>query len=69
MLNVKRNKIEMRCAQMKYIGNNSFKIRQLLRILLIGIGISFIYIGANRGEVSAVFDKAIRLCLECVGIG
>ncbi|MGP1570269.1 MAG: CD1871A family CXXC motif-containing protein [Eubacteriales bacterium] len=54
---------------MKYIGNNSFKIRQLLRILLIGIGISFIYIGANRGEVSAVFDKAIRLCLECVGIG
>lgn len=54
---------------MNYISKNSFKIKQLLRIMLIGVGITFIYVGANRGEIAAVFEKAIKLCLECVGIG
>ena len=33
------------------------------------LAILFICIGAYRGEVDTVFTKAIRLCLECVGIG
>lgn len=43
-----------------------FKYKQIL-ILMLAIG--FICFGAYRGEVDTVFTKAIRLCLECVGIG
>lgn len=37
--------------------------------LLIMIGIVFILIGIYRNEVNTVYAKAIKLCLECVGIG
>lgn len=33
------------------------------------LAIGFICYGAYRGEVNSVFTKAIRLCMECVGIG
>ena len=32
-------------------------------------GVAFILIGVFRGEPFAVFQKAIRICLECIGIG
>ncbi|MGL4736913.1 MAG: CD1871A family CXXC motif-containing protein [Cellulosilyticaceae bacterium] len=32
-------------------------------------GITCVVRGILRGEVQVVFEKAIRLCLECVGIG
>lgn len=37
--------------------------------LLIAAGIAMVCFGALRGEAGAVLSKAIRLCLECVGIG
>lgn len=37
-------------------------------VLLIA-GVVMICYGAMRGEVESVLSKAIRLCLECVGIG
>ncbi|WP_312908212.1 CD1871A family CXXC motif-containing protein [Tissierella praeacuta] len=37
--------------------------------MLIVTAIAFVGLGVYRGEVETVFAKAIRLCLECVGIG
>ncbi len=34
----------------------------VLGLLMIGFGIS-------RGEMSVVLEKAINICLECIGIG
>ncbi|WP_455789184.1 CD1871A family CXXC motif-containing protein [Clostridium butyricum] len=33
------------------------------------IGIVFVAYGVYRGEVDTVFTKAIRVCMECIGIG
>lgn len=38
-------------------------------ILLLVLSVLFIGYGAYRGEVDTVYTKAIKLCLECVGIG
>ena len=33
------------------------------------LSIAFIILGAYRSEVDTVLSKAVRICLECVGIG
>ncbi len=45
------------------------KFRFVLPILLIVFAIGFIAYGIHDGEITAVFNKAINLCRECVGIG
>lgn len=40
-----------------------------LQIILLVIGIIMLCFGIWRGEAETVFSKAIKLCLECVGIG
>lgn len=37
--------------------------------IFFAIGILFIIIGVVNGEGAVVFQKAIRICLECIGIG
>lgn len=45
------------------------KLKLLVQGILIFTAITFVCSGIFRGEVDTVFVKAIRLCLECVGIG
>ena len=45
------------------------KCRKISQIVLLVTGITRIGYGAVRGEAAVVLGKAIKLCLECVGIG
>ena len=43
--------------------------KALFQIALLVCGVAMLCYGAWRGEAGSVLSKAIRLCLECVGIG
>ncbi len=43
--------------------------RDMAALLLIFFGAMIIIIGVDSGEVQILWQKAIRICLECIGIG
>ena len=43
--------------------------RALLGLSLAAVGVAMMAVGAADGEYREVFEKAIRICLECIGIG
>ncbi len=45
------------------------KQKIVIQALLLLIGGAFIVYGIARGEAETVFAKAVKICLECVGIG
>ena len=45
------------------------KKRLIIVILLLLVSAGLVTAGVMRGEVFAVFTKAIRICLECIGLG
>lgn len=45
------------------------KKRSLISIILLSAGILLMLAGIFRGEAAAVFQKATKICLECIGIG
>ena len=42
---------------------------QVVRAAAIVLGILFVAVGILRGEPKEILAKAIRICLECIGIG
>lgn len=44
-------------------------IKRYLNKFIFILGIGFMIYGLYRGEVQTVFQKAINICLECIGIG
>ena len=47
--------------------SNSKKI--VVQVVLLVVGVAMLFYCIYRGEAAAVLSKAIKLCLECVGIG
>lgn len=45
------------------------KYRRIAQFVLLLMGVTMVSYGAIRGEATTVLGKAIKLCLECVGIG
>ncbi|MCL2054920.1 MAG: thioredoxin [Oscillospiraceae bacterium] len=45
------------------------KKENLLRVVLLAVGIVMILVGIYRGELYEIMKKAVVACLECIGIG
>ena len=45
------------------------KSEKATQVFLLTAGLIFFLVGIFRGEAAAVLSKAIKLCMECVGIG
>ena len=43
--------------------------KKAAQVTLLLAGVAMLCFGVWRGEVASVLSKAIKLCLECVGIG
>ena len=47
----------------------SHRKKAAAQAVLLVVGIAMLCFGVWRGEAATVLSKAIKLCLECVGIG
>ncbi len=44
------------------------KTKQILRLCCILTGAACVCIGIWRGECAVILQKAVKICLECIGI-
>ena len=47
---------------------NQLRLVHISRIVLICAGAACILLGVSRGEAAVVLRKAVRICLECIGV-
>ena len=40
-----------------------------IALALLGLAAVFLAVGVLRGEAESVWMKAIRICMECIGLG
>lgn len=45
------------------------KVRNLIRAAVLTVAVAMIVFGVTHGEVSIVLRKAVKVCLECIGLG
>ena len=45
------------------------KERNLIRVALLIVAIAMIVFGITHGETSIALRKAVKICLECIGLG
>ena len=39
------------------------------KLIIFAVSAAMILFGIERGELSIIFSKAARVCLECIGLG
>ncbi|MBQ0043155.1 MAG: hypothetical protein KBS85_07575 [Lachnospiraceae bacterium] len=44
-------------------------LKKLAPFILLAVSLVFIGVGLLRGEHQTVLEKAINICMECIGIG
>lgn len=48
---------------------SNFAQKKFFKIALLLFAAAFIAIGILRGENTLVLQKAVRICMECIGLG
>ena len=48
---------------------NKKPVKVVIPAVILFAGIIMMFFGILRGEPQMIFQKAIRICLECIGIG
>ena len=43
--------------------------RKIIGVASTLVGVAMMVFGIHRGEMAVVLAKAVRVCLECIGIG